>query len=34
MVRALHECGVEEPVMVKLAEALWDVADFMRNKTE
>lgn len=34
MVRALHESGVEEPVMVKLAEALWDVADFMRNKTE
>lgn len=34
MVRALHDTGVEEPVMVKLAEALWDVADFMRNKAE
>jgi hemoglobin len=34
MVRALHDSGVEEPVMVRLAEALWDVADFMRNKTE
>lgn len=34
MVRALHDTGVEEPVMVRLAEALWDVADFMRNKTE
>lgn len=34
MVRALHECGVAEPVMTRLAEALWDVADFMRNKTE
>lgn len=34
MVRALHETGVAEPVIVRLAEALWDVADFMRNKTE
>lgn len=34
MVRAMHETGVEEAVMVKLAEALWDVADFMRNKAE
>lgn len=34
MVRALHECGVAEPVMTRLVEALWDVADFMRNKTE
>jgi len=32
MVRAMHDIGVEEPVMVKLAEALWGVADFMRNQ--
>jgi len=28
----MHDIGVEEPVMVKLAEALWGVADFMRNQ--
>lgn len=32
MVRAMHDIGVEEPVMIKLAEALWGVADFMRNQ--
>ena len=32
MVRAMHDIGVEEPVMTKLAEALWVVADFMRNQ--
>lgn len=32
MVRAMHEIGVEEPVLVKLSEALWGVADFMRNQ--
>lgn len=32
MVRAMHDIGVEEEVMRKLAEALWGVADFMRNK--
>ena len=32
MVRAMHDIGVEEDVMRKLAEALWGVADFMRNK--
>jgi hemoglobin len=32
MIRAMHEIGVEEPVLTKLAEALWGVADFMRNK--
>lgn len=32
MVRAMHDTGVAEPVMVKLAEALWGVADFMRNQ--
>jgi len=32
MVRAMHDIGVEEPVMTKLAEALWGVADFMRNQ--
>jgi len=34
MVRAMHDIGVEEPVMVKLAEALWGVADFMRNQPD
>lgn len=34
MVRALQEVGVEERLMVKTAEALWGVADFMRNKAE
>lgn len=34
MIRAMNEIGVEEAVMIKLAQALWDVADFMRNKTE
>lgn len=32
MIRAMKEIGIEEPVMVKLAEALWGVADFMRNQ--
>lgn len=32
MIRAMHEIGVEEPVLTRLAEALWGVADFMRNK--
>jgi hemoglobin len=32
MVRALHETGVEEPALTKLAQALWGVADFMRNQ--
>ena len=32
MIRAMHDIGVEEPVMIKLAEALWGVADFMRNQ--
>lgn len=32
MVRAMHEIGVEEPVLTKLAEQLWGVADFMRNR--
>jgi len=32
MVRAMHDIGIEEPVMLKLTEALWDVADFMRNR--
>lgn len=34
MVRALHDVGVEETLMVKTAEALWSLADFMRNKAE
>jgi hemoglobin len=32
MVRAMNDLGVAEPVMIKLAEALWSVADFMRNQ--
>jgi len=32
MVRAMHDNGIEQPVMLKLTEALWDVADFMRNR--
>jgi len=32
MVRAMKDVGVEQPVMLKLTEALWDVADFMRNR--
>lgn len=34
MVRAMQETGMEEPVMLKLAAALWQVADFMRNRPE
>lgn len=32
MVRAMHDIGIEQPVMLKLTEALWDFADFMRNR--
>lgn len=32
MVKAMQEIGIEEQVMVKLAEALYGVADFMRNQ--
>ena len=32
MIRAMHDIGVEEPVMVQLGNALWGVADFMRNQ--
>lgn len=32
MVRAMHEIGIEEPVLSQLAEQLWGVADFMRNR--
>jgi hemoglobin len=34
MIRALHDMGVEEPVMIQLGNALWGVADFMRNRQE
>ena len=34
MVRAMHDIGMEEPMVVRLAQALWQVADFMRNKPE
>jgi len=32
MVRAMHDVGVEEKLLTQLAQALWDVADFMRNQ--
>jgi hemoglobin len=32
MIKAMHETGIEEPVLTKLAEALYGVADFMRNR--
>ncbi|HYG32142.1 MAG TPA: group II truncated hemoglobin [Methylophilaceae bacterium] len=32
MVKAMHDLGIEEPVMIRLAEALYGVADFMRNQ--
>jgi len=31
IIRAMHDIGIEEKVMMRLAEALWDVADHMRN---
>jgi hemoglobin len=34
MMKAMHELGIEEKVMLKLAEALHGVADFMRNRPE
>ena len=32
MIRAMHDLGVEEKVMIQLGNALWGVADFMRNQ--
>lgn len=32
MVRAMHDVGIEEKVMIQLGNALWEVADFMRNQ--
>jgi hemoglobin len=34
MVRAMHDIGMAEPLVVRLAQALWSVADFMRNTNE
>lgn len=34
MVRAMHDVGIEEKVMLQLGNALWGVADFMRNQPE
>ena len=34
MVRAMHDIGMEEPLVVRLAQALWSVADFMRNQAQ
>jgi len=32
MISAMHQIGLEEPLLTKLAEQLYGVADFMRNK--
>ncbi|CAG0962516.1 Group 2 truncated hemoglobin YjbI [Methylophilaceae bacterium] len=32
MIKAMHDTGVKEPVLTELAEALYGVADFMRNR--
>lgn len=32
MLRAMQELGIEEQVMIQLGNALWGVADFMRNR--
>jgi hemoglobin len=32
MVRAMHDIGMDETKVVRLAQALWTVADFMRNQ--
>lgn len=34
MIKAMQEMGLEEKTMLKLAEALYGVADFMRNRAE
>jgi hemoglobin len=34
MIRALHDVGIEEKILIRFAEALWDVADHMRNRAE
>ncbi len=34
MVRAMHDVGLDEKEMLQLGNALWDVADFMRNQPE
>lgn len=32
MIRAMHDLGIDEKVMIQLGNALWEVADFMRNR--
>ena len=34
MVRAMHDVGLDEKVMLQLGNALWGVADFMRNQPD
>lgn len=34
MIKAMQETGIEQQVQLKLAEALYGVADFMRNQPE
>ena len=34
MIKAMNDLGIEESVMLKLAEALYGVADFMRNRQD
>lgn len=34
IIRAMHDIGIDEKLMIRFAEALWDVADHMRNKED
>jgi len=34
MIRAMHDVGIEEPLIVNIGNQLWGVADFMRNQPE
>jgi len=34
MVRAMHDVGLDEKLMISIGNALWGVADFMRNQPE
>lgn len=34
MIRAMHDVGIPEPLMVNIGNQLWGVADFMRNQPE
>ena len=32
MIKAMHQQGFDEPLMIKLSEQLYGIADFMRNQ--